>query len=231
MNALKYIIFNRFKILALLFLGIFGSIALLALRMELTQSFFLLFMTWNLFLAILPYLISLWLNNTNQPKLIMGLVFITWLLFLPNAPYIVTDIIHLRLTQPEMLWLDSILIISFALTGLFLYVLSLSEMEKVLKRHLSNGFSKLVLLCIPFLCGFGIFLGRTLRWNSWDILQQPNQLLKDVLRIIFFPSQNTDAYLFIIGFGILLLFMNLIFKKFIIRHLEEPLPGEARHTF
>ena len=65
------------------------------------ESFF--FLSWNLFLAWLPYLFSLYLarlNHVGASKIMMGMVFLAWLLFFPNAPYIVTDFLHLRERPP-----------------------------------------------------------------------------------------------------------------------------------
>ncbi|MBF4983084.1 DUF1361 domain-containing protein, partial [Nonlabens mediterrranea] len=81
----------------------FTSIMLLAVRMKITHDFYMLFLVWNLFLALLPYGISLWFETSIASAFSTVIirwftvpVFIIWLLVLPNAPYIITDLIHIR---------------------------------------------------------------------------------------------------------------------------------------
>ncbi len=142
-----------------------------------------LFLVWNLFLAWIPYGIALFLEGSYryfQSRWIIGLMLISWLLFFPNAPYILTDLLHLRSRAPIPYWYDLMLLISFAWTGLLLGFLSLYEVQVFFRRRFNNWVSWSVSFSAIVLCAFGIYLGRFLRWNSWDILTNPQGLFQDI---------------------------------------------------
>ncbi|MFK7772312.1 MAG: DUF1361 domain-containing protein [Saprospiraceae bacterium] len=153
-----------------------------------TQTFF--FLNWNLFLAWIPYLIALslpFLHRKFNSKIIIAGALLCWLLFFPNAPYIVTDFLHLKKRMGIPLWYDLMLFMSFAWTGLILGYVSLLEVQ----TFLLNFFSKMIVnigsIAALLLCGFGIYLGRFQRWNSWDIVTQPFSLFADILNILAQP--------------------------------------------
>lgn len=154
-----------------------------------TSSF--LFLIWNLFLAWIPYWISLTLERSSKKfnsTVISGLLLISWLLFFPNAPYIITDLLHLRSRAPIPHWYDVMLFASFAWTGLMLGLLSLYEVQLFLRKRIGNTGSWFLTISAIFLCGFGIYLGRFLRWNSWDVITQPGSLFSELFEIITDPS-------------------------------------------
>ncbi|OUR99484.1 hypothetical protein A9Q86_12215 [Flavobacteriales bacterium 33_180_T64] len=190
------------------------SIILLMIRMKLNQSFYLLFLVWNLFLAIIPFVITTVLSSKpKNHKLTFLIAFSVWLLFLPNAPYIITDLLHLTNGKPHLLWLDVLVILSFAFNGLILFFLSLSDMEKLLKQHVKPKFIFPILLSIFGLTAFGIYLGRFLRYNSWEIISNPNYLLNDIMHIVIQPMANKEVWLFTILFGTFLNIGYLVFRK------------------
>ncbi|WP_299556101.1 DUF1361 domain-containing protein [Seonamhaeicola sp.] len=202
MNNLKDLIFSQFKTFALLSVSIIFSIVLLMIRMKLTHSFFYLFLVWNLFLAVIPFTITTYL--VSLPKLNrFGLLFWfgVWLLFLPNAPYIITDLLHLRISRTHLLWLDILVISSFAFSGLMLFYLSVLDMKTILKTRIKDNYLKPLVLFILFLCGFGVYLGRFLRYNSWEIVQNPLTLFYDISHIVIYPNQHAEAWLFTLLFG------------------------------
>jgi uncharacterized membrane protein len=142
-----------------------------------------LFLYWNLFLAWVPYLMALRFSfiNRKQAKFWqLSLVFLTWLAFFPNAPYVVTDLIHLSPKPPVPIWLDLVLLFSCAFTGLMLGLISLYEMHIEARKWFSEQTIWILSVPILILCGFGVWLGRFQRWNSWDILTNPFGLLKDL---------------------------------------------------
>ena len=213
MTSLKQYIFYKFNTFCILLLLICGSLFLLMIRLKVTESFYLLFLVWNLFLAAVPFLISSFLSFKEQPKFSVLLLGILWLLFLPNAPYIVTDLIHLRNSPLPIIWYDFIMIIAFAITGLYLYYLSAVDMIQILKTELGKPAVNYFALLLPFLVGFGIYLGRYLRWNSWDILQNPSGLLEDIIAIFSNPIAHREAWIITIGFGILLMSWQFLLNK------------------
>lgn len=92
MDYLKQLIEKRFKTYAIITISMLFSLILLMVRMKITQSFFYLFLVWNLFLAVIPFAISTYLIGSPKPnKYALFFWFGLWLLFLPNAPYMVTD--------------------------------------------------------------------------------------------------------------------------------------------
>ncbi len=151
-------------------IGITGAIGLflLLIRVKQSQSVFLLFLIWNLFLAYIPVVISnlVFYYKWTASKLVAAIGI--WLLFLPNAPYILTDFKHLH-SQSEFFWLDTFCIGFFALSGLLAGLSSMQQFHHYLKEKISTKALNISMILICLASGFGIYLGRFLRWNSWDI--------------------------------------------------------------
>ena len=202
METVKKAIQSQFKTLSLVTVALIFSVILLMVRIELNKSFFYLFLIWNVFLAIIPFAITMYLNskqNISRFKLIVWLII--WLAFLPNAPYIVTDLIHIKTGNNTLLWLDILVVLSFALSGLFLFYLSIIDMQNLVKSKFEKIPIAPLTFSILFLCGFGVYLGRFLRYNSWEIISNPHVLISDVFNILISPFQHYEAWLFTIGFG------------------------------
>lgn len=166
-------------------------------RIAYTGNYTYKFLIWNLILAWVPLIAAYYLQNlfsdlvkqmvpfnsrTWLSMLILGGI---WLLFLPNAPYILTDFVHLDDSgmsgRDIHLLYDATLIFSFALTGMLAGFVSLYWVHKVLNRLLPPYLSWAMVVGVLGLTGYGVYLGRVLRWNSWDILTHPRTLLWDVL--------------------------------------------------
>ncbi|WP_439130396.1 DUF1361 domain-containing protein [Polaribacter sp.] len=166
-----------------LLLATFFCLLLLILRIKITNSLYMVFLIWNLFLAFIPYLISKTLNKriqkTSKFKLILALF--VWLLFLPNAPYIITDFIHLQHSVENLVWLDIFILFSFSLTGIFLAITSLLDIHKIIQQKWNSKLANLFSILATYLCGFGIYLGRFLRLNSWDFFTSPLKVIKQSL--------------------------------------------------
>tara|TARA_A100000171_G_C2106678_1_gene132677 strand:+ start:205 stop:870 length:666 start_codon:yes stop_codon:yes gene_type:complete len=214
MTTIKYLIFKNFKTVSILTLCCLVSLFLLMVRLKITHSFFLLFLVWNLFLAMLPFCISFYLQQQENLKKwqLLGWSFL-WLLFLPNAPYIVTDLIHLKLNDGLIVLVDFVVITSFAIAGLLFYLTSVRDMEVLFQRNFSKKLKTIFFTMLPFLCGFGIYLGRFLRFNSWDIIQDPASLVVTVAKIIIFPASNWFAWAVTLGFGFFLWILIKGYKK------------------
>lgn len=215
MEHIKILLLNRFKIIGILTLSMVFSIVLLMVRIKLNHSFFYLFLVWNLFLAVIPYAITTYLISLPNLKKISLLFYGSiWLLFLPNAPYIITDLLHLRLSSIHFMWLDVLLVTSFAFNGMILFFLSLMDMELILNKHLSTKTIGYLTISVCILTGFGMYLGRFLRYNSWEIIQHPIDLLTDILDIAIHPNQNLEAWIFTLTFGVFLSIGYRMFKTF-----------------
>lgn len=183
------------------------AIALIILRILLTASFFYAFLLWNLCLAIVPYIITQSIYFYGFHKISIGLkivLFFIWLLFLPNAPYLITDLVHLHSPYSDWKWFDLFTVFVFAFTGLFFGTLSLMDVQKLCILRFGNTITETLLFLVCILMGYGIFLGRFLRFNSWDILLRPTKLLI----WSFTALGNIKTWMMSLAFG---LFIWLIF--------------------
>lgn len=95
----------------------------------------------------------------------------------------------------------------------FSFFLSLDDMQQVLKRFISVKRLNYVFIGIFILTGFGIYLGRFLRYNSWKILQNSLNLFNDIINIVIHPKQYFEAWLFTLRFALFLGLSYLLFKN------------------
>ncbi len=179
--------------LKLILLSAVFCIGLSSFRVLYTQSSMFLFLVWNLFLALIPFLITNYLKKNKRSLLFLIANSLLWLLFLPNAPYILTDIIHLKRNLSMPFWFDLILVISYAWTGLISFYFSVFQMEKIAQSYLGK-WTKCFIIFIFFLTGFGIYLGRYLRFNSWDIIQDPYHLFYDIFSRFMNPFTHPKTW-------------------------------------
>lgn len=141
------------------------------------------FLAWNLFLATVPVFASVLLRSlSRRPGLaaVKVAVFAVWLAFLPNAPYLVTDFVHLDYRPPVPLWFDLALLASFAATGVLLAYSSVADVDWVVSRRFGRKAGMAVSLGSLALCGLGIYVGRYLRWNSWDLITAPETIIRRI---------------------------------------------------
>jgi uncharacterized membrane protein len=180
------------------------AITLLLLRVKITHSIYLLFLIWNLFLAIVPYLLSSNIHNNffyKSKKIQNTFYAFVWLLFIPNTFYILTDFTHLHFKNIFQFGLDLLIISSFSFAGFYLGLLSLYHMHHLTRAKYGNKSGNLFIVIISFLSAFGIYLGRVLRFNSWDIISKPIALFNTSIYALF--SLETIIYTFQLGIIIL----------------------------
>ena len=147
------------------------------------------------------------LTRRRGSQILLVVLSLVWLLFIPNTFYILTDLYHLtdhgRTSRvPE--WYDLVLILSFAWNGLLLGVLSVRHMEKLFMPRASVLAGWLFVYPIMMLNALGVYTGRYLRYNSWDIISDPLQLLADIFDMIIHPFRNHPVWNMILCFSILL---------------------------
>lgn len=200
---------GRLKITILLIAMTLFCIAISVTRSLITDTKVFLFLNWNLFLALIPFTISslMLVYNLNR-KLPVILLIITWILFFPNSPYILTDLFHLRLNGSAPIWFDLVLILSFAWTGLVYGLISLMDIEKHLAAYLNKKLVNSLIISFLFLASFGIYLGRYLRWNSWDIISTPLGLTGNILDRFLNPLSHPRTWGMTLLMGLLL---NMIY--------------------
>ncbi|NND76962.1 MAG: DUF1361 domain-containing protein [Flavobacteriales bacterium] len=216
------IIKKEARLIAILGLSISLSLALSFLRFKLSGNIHYGFLIWNLILAGIPLVIALVLHHKMEKiKTIVLLLMIgMWLLFFPNAPYIITDIFHLRPRDGIALWYDLILIVSYAWNGLILGFYSLWHIKELVRKKWNKGLANTLIFISLFLAGFGVYLGRYLRWNSWDIILNPQRLALDILNRILHPFQHTATWSMTIIFASFLIIAYLSITHFGYLHLK-----------
>ena len=223
---------RQFRLFVIMILSTFFCFALIGVRLQYLNFEFdqvnsaedlakirgsksFLFLVWNLFLAWIPYWISLNIERVTQvsgSRLIAGSMLICWLLYFPNAPYILTDLLHLKSRSPIPKWYDMMVLVSFAWTGLMLGFLSLFEIQLFLKKRMHDKLAWILTFSAIVLCAFGIYLGRFLRWNSWDVITKPSTLLQDLIINLSSPitySATIHITLVISGF-LFLAYLTLV---------------------
>jgi uncharacterized membrane protein len=192
--------------------------ALVMARMSYTGKITFTFLSWNLILAWVPFVAASLLQDAHRRRkglavlLPLGLL---WLVFYPNAPYIVTDFIHLNERRPVPLWFDIALLSSFAWTGLMLGFLSLYQVQTVLRDRTNALLGWIFVLTISVLSGFGVYVGRELRWNSWDVVVNPGELLADLWARITQPFVYPGSVGVSIVFGVFLFVAYLVIETLV----------------
>jgi len=146
-------------------------------------------MLWNLFLACIPLALSVWLfrKTTRSRSALWWVGFLVFIAFLPNAPYLLTDIIHLiqAIRNYYSVWVVALVLIPqhlLAITiGFEAYVLCLINLGYYLHRQGAGKFIFWTELLTHALCAVGIYLGRFKRFNSWDLITQPDDLTRSII--------------------------------------------------
>ncbi|MCX6033195.1 MAG: DUF1361 domain-containing protein [Chloroflexi bacterium] len=208
-------------------------VALLAVRAVYARSEAHFGLLWNLFLAWLPMLCALAAYNLGRRRqrgfwLLIAPCLAFWLLFFPNAPYILTDILHLQPQAGVPLWYDLILLVTFAWTGAFLGLVSLYLMQSLVRRAAGTWISWVFTLVVLGLTGFGVYLGRFPRWNSWDVLTHPLSLLLDIGTRLRHPLAHSRTFVFSALFSLCLAAMYFMLTAIIQLQPEEaPYTGEG----
>ncbi|MCA9962766.1 MAG: DUF1361 domain-containing protein [Anaerolineales bacterium] len=196
--------------------GVAGSllaVLLFAGRWLAVGNFTFDFVVWNLFLAWLPLLFAAMAWRWWEKRPFSLLCTTLWLLFFPNAPYILTDFIHLRQRGGVPIWFDFLLLLAFALAGLYVGLLSLDWLHRLVARENGRFWGWFFVFTTLSLSSFGVYMGRFWRWNSWDMLLQPTAVLSHLSHTLANPihAQHTAAVTLLLT--IILLISYTCFKK------------------
>lgn len=215
MNISKVIRYlkNNEKIALLAFVSAL-AVTLLTFRIVATMHLGFIFLDWNLFLAWVPLLFVKWVWEKEiskpSPPWLLGVYLCIWLLFFPNAPYIITDLKHLNGIPEHLIWYDALMIFTFALSGFLTGLYSIRIVHRIITFRFNAILAWLVVAGSMFLSGFGIFLGRYGRWNSWDIIAQPMALARGIFR----SMQDPFAIKHTLSFSFVLMLMYFAFHIF-----------------
>ncbi len=222
-----FVIRNRYK------LAIFGLMALasaicvflVAARIAYSDSKRYTTLVWNLFLAWIPFILSYLAYTLSWNKRFLYFAIpvtaFLWLIFFPNAPYILTDLQHLaNETTKAPLWYDVIVLIWFSWTGLLLGLVSLYLMHDIVHRTFGRIAGWVFVFVVSGLSSFGVYLGRFVRFNSWDILNDPKEIVVTILGLAIDPSKRLVAFTML--FAVFYLFVYLTLYSF--AHLVQERP-------
>jgi len=183
-------------------------------RVLYTQNLKLSFLLWNLFLAWIPFFASLKLYKIPSSEkirffAILGLT----ILFLPNAIYLVTDLIHLKHRIGVPYWYDVIVLFSFSVLGLIYSTSTLINLEHNLEKIIQKKWVIPSLIGLIFISGYGVYMGRILRWNSWDVFIHPFHLVISCSETILQPMTYPAAYGFTVAYGMIQLLFWYVFRE------------------
>ncbi len=157
--------------------------AMLIMRIAYANNLRYVFLMWNLFLAWIPFQLGIVITvNNHYKRWIQYILLAGWLLFFPNALYIITDLVHLDNSGEDApVWFDALLLFTSSVTGLLMAFISLYQVETFIRKNITAKHVNKIIAGSIFLGSFGVYLGRFLRWNSWDILANPVSLLIEVM--------------------------------------------------
>lgn len=214
---------TRAPMLALTFASA-ACVTLLGARIAWTHSTSYRLLVWNLFLAWLPLVFALLACELDRRGERRDWRFVSlataWLLFFPNAPYIFTDMIHLTMGFHRYFWVDLSIFLLCALTGFVLGFVSLYLMQGMVERLLGKVISWFFIAGVAGLTGFGIYLGRVLRFNSWDVVARPAALSKSVGAWVANPASHPTGLAFAAMFAIF--FFIAYVMLYALTHLPKP---------
>jgi uncharacterized membrane protein len=184
------------------------SLLLFILRVIDSESLRYWFLVWNLFLAWVPLILSfvlvMRLKKTRWSEPLNLLMTAGWLLFLPNSFYLVSDLIHLQTTFEVSVLYDAVLFSSFIINGFISGYISIYFIHiEIIKRY-NPKLASWVIGFVFLLCGFAIYLGRVLRWNSWDLFTNPASLAFDLSEQVVNQAAQSRASVTTLSFFILI---------------------------
>ncbi len=173
------------------------------------NDWFMRMLGWNLVLAWFPLGVMLVLRDLlrvrSLPAWVMGGFLMVWLMFLPNAPYIITDLFHVREVGSRLLGFDTLTLFLAALTGLLCGLYSILLVHRLLTTFLGQRIAWVIIVICQPLMGFGIYLGRYVRLNSWHLLNHPGWLSRSIWQALQsrLAIETTLSY----GFGLAVLYV------------------------
>lgn len=206
-------------------------IGLVLARVAYSESGRHLGLIWNLFLAWIPFILAYIAHVSSWRRItlyiVLPFVAILWLIFFPNAPYMLTDLQDLsRGSAGAPLWYDVIIVVWCSWTGMLLGIISLYLMQDIVLRTFGRVIAWVFVFVITPLSSFGVYIGRFVRLNSWDVLQDPSETAMEILGLVIDPSRRLAA--FILLYTVFFLFVYLLLYSF--SHMLTESNLKARET-
>ncbi len=206
--------------------AVVGSIAMLLLlvaRIAYTEELKYNYLIWNVFLAWLAWVLGCaFLSSVkkNNSVWISALLFVSWVLFLPNTFYLLTDMIHPVLSYDKIanfngsdfssvsdgvMMLFDLTLVGFGVwVGWYLGIHSLKSVWNWASHAVGLLQAAIMTQTIILACAYAIYLGRSPRLNSWDVVARPMTVVKIVVDPVLDPIMYSDAW------GLTLLFVVAI---------------------
>jgi uncharacterized membrane protein len=211
-------------------------VVLLGARMAYSETTHYSFLLWNLFLAWVPLGFAVIARELAATRRLISygaiaLSAVVWLLFFPNAPYILTDFLHLGMmgdTVPG--WYDVMMLTWFAWTGLLLGIASLRLVQEIFAGVFGTVAGWVFVVLVSLLGSVGIYLGRFLRWNSWDAFRDPLSKADELWSSVSDPLANPRLFVFTALFALLFLFVYVAMHVYagLVREGAPPPDGGRR---
>ena len=231
-KLLSYFSHNKYRILMFFLLAgatVF-SVAIWRVRVEFSGSGRYGFLIWNLFLAWIPFIISYFTHTLTVKRkwiyVVIPLAAFLWLIFFPNAPYILTDFQHLAYNSSDLpVWYDVMMLIWFAFTGVLLGIVSLFLMQEIMRREFGRWVGWTFVAVVTGLSSAGVYMGRFLHWNSWDLLRDPAGIALYSLARLQDPSLQSIGFIGL--FAAFFLFLYITLYTFGHLLMERPVPTSS----
>ncbi len=229
-KLLAYFSHNKYRLMMFFLLAgatIF-SVAIWRVRSDYSRTGRYAFLIWNLFLAWIPFIISYFTYTATLNRkwiyVVIPIAAFFWLIFFPNAPYILTDFQHLADGWSDLpVWYDVMMFIWFAFTGLLLGMVSLFLMQEIIRREFGRWVGWAFVALVAGLSSAGVYMGRFLHWNSWDILRNPTSIALYSFERVQNPSLQSIGFIGL--FTAFFLFLYITLYTFGHLLLERPVNG------
>lgn len=191
-----------------------ASVVLVGARVAYSDSERYTQMIWNLFLAWIPFVLAYltYALSWKRPLIyfVIPIFAILWLIFFPNAPYMITDLEDIGNGFGEApVWYDIMLQVWFFWTGLLLGVVSLYLMQEVVKKIFGKLLAWIFVFTVSVLSSLGVYLGRFLRFNSWDIWKNPVEILRDSAKLLLAMRPRTIGFIGLFTAFFVLVYLTL----------------------
>lgn len=223
---------NKLSMLLLLFAASVLCLMLGSYLRAYTNRDIYMFLYWNMFLAWMPAGLALlldWIYVYIQGNRVLRVILfivagMLWLLFYPNSAYLITDQLHpfakfqmehgARFWHEIEFWYHVLLFFSAAVIGLLLGVYSLFSVQELVRKSFGRARSWIFAVVTLALTSLGIYLGRFIRWNSWDAIRNPKQIVHQVLSMFTDTEELRRMIPFTGMIMMILLFSYLIIYGF-----------------
>lgn len=201
----------------LVYLLIYSAIAYVIIHFGFNKRYLI----FNAGLSFIPYILTSFCANNKERVLLCTILTLIAIVFYPNAIYMFTDFTHIKTrdyyevlngvvnyNMDYLVWIKLSCEVSLITLSLILSFESFLNILRTINcsTHLVASF--IILLFFSAITGVALYLGRFLRFNSWDIFK-----IKEIL-LYLLHNLTVNDYILIgvfaaIHFVMILLFANL----------------------